>query len=467
MERYNGECGLVKERFAVALGNGKSTLFWDHCWATDHPLRNLAIQAIPMDIDGATVEEMWNVGQGWKWDTFANLLPNNALKQIASHKLVEDQEAGDLRYWKGSKTGGFSIRYAMQLMREEDPILKHPKWELAWKTPVQQRVRTFLWLILHNRLLCNANLMKRQILEDPRCKRCNLNEDETLLHLLRDCPTARHIWQSVGKSVNYPSFYSGNLEEWMIKNLQAEGLIHSDKWPSTFAITLWWNWRWRNLLTFGRAQDIPVDVGSFLAKKVEENERALNSNTLNIMAPNISRGLRREIFIRWIAPPMDWVALNTDGAAKGSPGEAGGGGILRDNRGNFLRGFSANLGTCTAYKAELLAAEKGLEMALEVGVQKLILQMDNKACIESLLNPDYHGGECFHILNNCRRIINSFGCNFNSFHCFREGNRVADRLANIGVGLRESVVYFDTPPPSISLLLWEDIVGVASARLVP
>lgn len=133
---------------------------------------------------------------------------------------------------------------------------------------------------------------------------------------------------------------------------------------------------------------------------------------------------------------------------------------------NFLKSFADHDGICTTYKVELLVAEMGLEMAISMGIQKLALQMDNKVCTEGLKNPDDHGGECFHILNNCRRLISNFDCNFQLFHCYCKGNRVADSLANIGVGIGESCVYFDTPPPSLTLLLWEDIVGIASSRYV-
>lgn len=70
---------------AVAIGNGLTTLFWDHCWASEVPLRSLATSPIPSDLEGATVEEMWISGHGWRWDAFANLLPSDIIKKIESH----------------------------------------------------------------------------------------------------------------------------------------------------------------------------------------------------------------------------------------------------------------------------------------------------------------------------------------------------------------------------------------------
>uniref|UniRef100_A0A803LJ19 RNase H type-1 domain-containing protein n=1 Tax=Chenopodium quinoa TaxID=63459 RepID=A0A803LJ19_CHEQI len=112
---------------------------------------------------------------------------------------------------------------------------------------------------------------------------------------------------------------------------------------------------------------------------------------------------RRETLIRWLSPLCDWIALNIDDAAKGSPGAARGGGVLRDCYGNFIKAFSANFGVCSAYRAELLALEIGLHMVATKGISKLVVQMDNKACIEALqrvrgglhlnfLSQEYQGG---------------------------------------------------------------------------
>lgn len=139
---------------------------------------------------------------------------------------------------------------------------------------------------------------------------------------------------------------------------------------------------------------------------------------------------------------------------------------MRDSRGVFVRGFAASFGICSAYKAEVAAAEIGLIMAKEMGIQRLILQMDNKACIEVLNNDDYQGGECFYMLQQYRHIISHYDSNIRILHCYREGNKVADKLANVGVVQEEKIVYFNVPPHKITSLIHEDIMGVTTPRLV-
>lgn len=51
-------------------------------------------------------------------------------------------------------------------------------------------------------------------------------------------------------------------------------------------------------------------------------------------------------------------------------------------------------------------------------------------------------------------------------HCYREGNKVADKLANLGVGQEERLLFFDNPPRELTSLLREDFEGVTTPRLI-
>lgn len=73
------------------------TLFWDHCWAFDRPLREHAIGVILQDIDGATVEEMWAKEIfSWKWTRIPELLPPVTLKEIDAYDLKDNPSMDDL-----------------------------------------------------------------------------------------------------------------------------------------------------------------------------------------------------------------------------------------------------------------------------------------------------------------------------------------------------------------------------------
>ena len=57
--------------------------------------------------------------------------------------------------------------------------------------------------------------------------------------------------------------------------------------------------------------------------------------------------------IRWEKPSNGWMKLNVDRASMGNPSQAGGGGLLRDENGNWIGGFARRIGTANSFTVEL------------------------------------------------------------------------------------------------------------------
>lgn len=60
----------LKKNVNMAVGNGTKTLYWHHRWANPVPL---------VDIQDDTVSELWDSNNGWKYDIFADFLPQRYL----------------------------------------------------------------------------------------------------------------------------------------------------------------------------------------------------------------------------------------------------------------------------------------------------------------------------------------------------------------------------------------------------
>ena len=52
-------------------------------------------------------------------------------------------------------------------------------------------------------------------------------------------------------------------------------------------------------------------------------------------------------------------------------------------------------------------------------------------------------------------------------HYYREANKVADVLANMGCNLKSGVVIYDCPLPEIKKVLFVDSIGVGWPLLMP
>lgn len=103
-----------------------------------------------------------------------------------------------------------------------------------------------------------------------------------------------------------------------------------------------------------------------------------------------ARPPRHEEFVRWIAPPYSMI--NTDGAAKGNPGLARVGCVIRDHHGSGLCGVAQNLGISTSILADFWGAYQELILAWERGYKDVILEMESQVVVNLLTKEGEHNG---------------------------------------------------------------------------
>ncbi|KAE8655964.1 hypothetical protein F3Y22_tig00117012pilonHSYRG00121 [Hibiscus syriacus] len=87
------------------------------------------------------------------------------------------------------------------------------------------------------------------------------------------------------------------------------------------------------------------------------------------------------VLVTWEAPKNGNFKLNTDGACKGNPGISGAGGILRDERSNWMFGFFTHLRTCSSVAAELYVIRIGLSVAWDHGFRAIECEVDARVAL--------------------------------------------------------------------------------------
>jgi ribonuclease H / adenosylcobalamin/alpha-ribazole phosphatase len=127
------------------------------------------------------------------------------------------------------------------------------------------------------------------------------------------------------------------------------------------------------------------------------------------------------------------VTVATDGAARGNPGPAGIGAVVRTDSGQVLARVAQGIGVATNNVAEYRAAIEGLRAAAEAGATEVVLRADSRLLIEQLAgrfrvrNPTLQRlhGEAREQMKRFERV--------RLVHVARELNTEADRAANEGV----------------------------------
>ena len=125
--------------------------------------------------------------------------------------------------------------------------------------------------------------------------------------------------------------------------------------------------------------------------------------------------------------------LWTDGAARGNPGPAGIGAILKSDSGEVLYTGSEFLGETTNNVAEYKAVLLGLNGALAQGIQHIEVRADSELLIKQL-KGEYRvkSAGLRPLYEEARRLISRFA-SVKLTHIRRELNGEADRLANQGI----------------------------------
>ncbi|KAK9990920.1 hypothetical protein SO802_025905 [Lithocarpus litseifolius] len=168
--------------------------------------------------------------------------------------------------------------------------------------------------------------------------------------------------------------------------------------------------------------------------------------------------------VKWNKPPKEWFKLNTDGASSGNPGKAGGGGLIRDCNGRWIKGFSRSIEHASSFVAEFWALRDGLKLALGTGVQRLVVELDAKVVISLITSIGGSNKPYFPLLNDCRYLLRRF-LQTRVVHVFREGNRCANALARMGSNMDEEFLVFDNPPsPDVLYFVNTDAAGVLYNR---
>jgi ribonuclease HI len=140
--------------------------------------------------------------------------------------------------------------------------------------------------------------------------------------------------------------------------------------------------------------------------------------------------------------------LHTDGGARGNPGPAGIGVVLRGEGGEVVGELARGIGRATNNVAEYRALVAGLELALERGVSEIEVFCDSELIVSQVTGAWKIKNEALRSLAvRARALLERFD-SWTIARVARERNSDADKLANQGMDLAELDVDDSTPEQS-------------------
>lgn len=166
-------------------------------------------------------------------------------------------EKEDSLIQKFSRDGEFNIASAYNLTRPEDVNSHTFLSNYIWKIDILSKSKHFLWLCFHNSVPVRQIIRSRGIICDTFCPLCK-NQEESILHLLKDCPTMVNFWRRVRMPQTFTNFMHLDLLGWLEVNCLGSNQIQANgiPWSSLFPFAIWGLWKHRNNVVF---QNSPIN----------------------------------------------------------------------------------------------------------------------------------------------------------------------------------------------------------------
>jgi hypothetical protein len=385
----------VSENSVWQLGNGENIRFWLDSWCGVPLVTALSIPAHLHHLLQSTVD---NFIVNFKWSIPLCIL--NAYPQLQSFldkvtiPLVPED---DNLYWKQSPDGCLSLKDAYSL--HCSPPQSMPWAKLIWNHSIPPAKSLLVWRCLHAKLPTDDNLALRGCYLPSMCSLCG-EQSETSFHLFLDCRFATRIWSWLSSLLNIPCNFATFYDVFSLCNRSWSPLCKI----SIIAVII----NCFNIIWFSRNQKRFADKNVLISSAINmiianvalsgklSKAHAFSSvsefmilKALHVPLKFPNAPIIKEVL--WQPPILNWIRCNSDGASTGNPGNSACGGVFRNS--------------------------------------------------QAILN--------WNRWKNCLLFISQM--NFFVSHIFREGNKCADIMANIGLSLPISTTHswWSSSPPSL------------------
>ena len=151
--------------------------------------------------------------------------------------------------------------------------------------------------------------------------------------------------------------------------------------------------------------------------------------------------------------------MNTDESCSKPHDLAGCGGVVRNDDGHCVAGFSKRIKFTSNFAAKLGGLREGLKLCCTLNIHCLEIEMDAKSIVDVLWNADYVNDIISPILDDCRHLLTRFH-HVRIKHCFQQANQCADGLARMSYRMSIDFLFYDSSPVDILDVFEGDLNGM-------
>jgi ribonuclease HI len=459
------EYDVIVDNSIWLLGNGEHINFWNANWCgvvlSDY-------YNIPSHIKQqltSTVSDYISNG-GWNIPSQLDLEFLN-LNSLVHQAIIPLEPSHDSLLWEHTDTGSLSLKEAYNF--KMTPLQDLHWTKCVWSPDIPPSKSLMVWRLMHDKMPTDENLMLQGCSITSMCNLCN-KHSESSLHLFFQCDFAVKLWSWLAGCLNITIQFSVMEDMWKLcENWSPQSKITINAAIINLLNTLWFvrnQARFHDNLVSWRSAISLIISSTYLTgnntKKVSSNSirdfSFLKLFRISIHHPKVP--ILKEVL--WQPPLLNWTKCNIDGASNGNPGNASCGGIFRNNAADFIHAYAEPLGIASSFFAKICGAMRAIEVAFHHNWRNLWLETDSSLVVAAFSNPATLIS--WRIRNRWRNILSMIKqMNFMVTHIYREGNQVADLLANHGLSLT-SITYWHQPPLFLCNSINNNKLGIPSFR---
>jgi len=189
---------------------------------------------------------------------------------VEQRKILVAEGQDQLR-WGNNKEGTFNLKEAKSILLELNPLVLDKIWQNLWRHQGWMKIKLFMWVVYHRKILTWDNIRKRGVQGPSRCLLCE-DQEETLEHLLNNCIFTSWLWdlfvvifQQSDRDIR--SIIS-TLINWR-KNFSDNEILNS-AWALVPSFIIWNVWKERNKRIFKGEKKPPQHLLELILKRLKE-----------------------------------------------------------------------------------------------------------------------------------------------------------------------------------------------------
>ncbi|MDV3181224.1 MAG: hypothetical protein Q8830_03360, partial [Candidatus Phytoplasma australasiaticum] len=165
--------------------------FFHDIWiSSSKPIRSYILSPLQQVEANYTIADLFQ-NDKWNLDKFSLDLPQDLTAIFLDHPMNAYTVKEDKRTWDLTSNGylTYSTTYNHIIGFTENNNQTPFRFQIIWKNNVPNKVKIFMWTMLHGRLLTNHHFHRRGIQVNPKCKLCDHPTEDTF-HVFFKCNIA-------------------------------------------------------------------------------------------------------------------------------------------------------------------------------------------------------------------------------------------------------------------------------------